>query len=940
MRNSPGNLDKYIGRIHRADHLNLRDAYGSPIEITHPDGGKEYFRYLKNGDLLVHVDQDELVTRYIRDVLGRILSKKYDNIHGEVLAQETFTYSGFNLLSKTDKEGNTAYFSYDGAGRKIKENICGRITDFKYDPLGYLSTICRQNGESTLVIHYERDLAGRIIEERRTDLTGHILYKIAYDYDEDGNRKTITRYMGGKEAKEKFIYDTLGRLTEYQDPYLHTTKTAYDERHLNALGQFVLHTRTTDPLNITTLKTYDPFDHLVKKEILNPLTISCQEWIYDPHGNLTHQKDHLYENANFVSIQTIKFAYTPKNQLASMTRAYGTETPRTTTFTYTPGGKTATKTLPDETILYYSYHPLGFLSSLKSSDERIHHIFDYNKLGDLIYALDQKQNIAIKREVDPFGNVLREQFPSGLEVKKQYDNFDRLTNLEMLDQQNVIYHYDPLFLRSVSRTSKGEILYTHRYDAYDLDGNLVAESLIGNIGEVTHEIDLNGRKTAIQSPYFSQKCSYDPVGNLLYNFDGTETHYNYDSLSQLTSENACSYAYDSLYNRIKKNEKTIEVNQLNELRTHDSIRCSHDLNGNLILKETPTKTLRFAYDPLNRLIEADSENGKISFIYDPLGRRLSKTGQTAERYLYHGQNEIGAFNVQNEPINLRVLGLAKHKNSPSTIAIELDNRKFAPILDVQGNVRRLIDLNTKSTVSSYEFTAFGEVLNAQDRIFNPWKFASKRFDSELGLIYYGKRYYDPEFARWLTTDPAGITDSANLYQALFNNPFRYHDPEGEFAFLIPFIPILEIALPSLAFGLPSLTQLGMAAGIGLATFAGYEVAKWANQWDQRHYNSIRSEVLEEDELKTKTKDEKKKKPPYDGEKLGDDPTQCPGEGFKWKGKSSKPGSKEGSWHNENTKESLYPDLQHAPPKKPHWDYQSPEFPKGARINLDGTWESK
>ena len=44
------------------------------------------------------------------------------------------------------------------------------------------------------------------------------------------------------------------------------------------------------------------------------------------------------------------------------------------------------------------------------------------------------------------------------------------------------------------------------------------------------------------------------------------------------------------------------------------------------------------------------------------------------------------------------------------------------------------------------------------------RLASKRLDLESGLIYFGKRYYDPEFARWLTTDPAGFIDSANLYQ--------------------------------------------------------------------------------------------------------------------------------------------------------------------------------
>ncbi|MDR3624643.1 MAG: polymorphic toxin type 37 domain-containing protein, partial [Chlamydiales bacterium] len=88
-----------------------------------------------------------------------------------------------------------------------------------------------------------------------------------------------------------------------------------------------------------------------------------------------------------------------------------------------------------------------------------------------------------------------------------------------------------------------------------------------------------------------------------------------------------------------------------------------------------------------------------------------------------------------------------------------------------------------------------------------------------------------------------------------------------------------------------------------------------------------------------SKNDVKKEPPYNGKDLGADSSKCPGEGFEWKGKDS-PGGKRGSWHNEGTQESLHPDLNHPPPKKPHWDYEGPNYPKGVRLNLDGTWEPK
>jgi hypothetical protein len=46
-----------------------------------------------------------------------------------------------------------------------------------------------------------------------------------------------------------------------------------------------------------------------------------------------------------------------------------------------------------------------------------------------------------------------------------------------------------------------------------------------------------------------------------------------------------------------------------------------------------------------------------------------------------------------------------------------------------------------------------------------------------------------------------------------------------------------------------------------------------------------------------------------------------------------------SFLNGKSSESIHPDLNH-PEHGPHWDYLGPNFPKGARIYPDGTWEPK
>ncbi len=72
-----------------------------------------------------------------------------------------------------------------------------------------------------------------------------------------------------------------------------------------------------------------------------------------------------------------------------------------------------------------------------------------------------------------------------------------------------------------------------------------------------------------------------------------------------------------------------------------------------------------------------------------------------------------------------------------------------------------------------------------------------------------------------------------------------------------------------------------------AVAAFYEAQKTADMIA----NSVDQNVYEEEKKEEKKKG---KKPPYSEEKLGDDPTKCPGEGFEWRG-SGDPETGRGSW---------------------------------------------
>lgn len=62
-------------------------------------------------------------------------------------------------------------------------------------------------------------------------------------------------------------------------------------------------------------------------------------------------------------------------------------------------------------------------------------------------------------------------------------------------------------------------------------------------------------------------------------------------------------------------------------------------------------------------------------------------------------------------------------------------------------------------------------------------FGGKQFDSNTGLIYLGRRYYDPTAGRFMGIDPLPVDFNNfytfNRYAYANNNPYKFVDPSGE-----------------------------------------------------------------------------------------------------------------------------------------------------------------
>lgn len=761
--------------------------------ITYPDGATERFYYTLDGYLKEEITRDSMILRYERDALGHLIKKSWIDKSGVLLAEEESLHDCENKLFHKSRDGLTSHFSYDGTRRKIRQQIGERITTYQYDLLGRIASEIQHNKDNSLHTLYSYDLLDRLIKEEKKDKNGKLLWSISYTFDEAGNKNKLVR---GNGSTERFEYDAFNRLTAYYDPMGKKELLSYNDTFINNLGQQVVQKTRTTKTGKTTIETFNTHNQLVKKERFS----ATGQWLsgytqyYDGKGNLICHEDATEEGA------IARHYLYKKDHLVSITEAANTDKAKKTSFTYTSSGKIATKTLPDGTRLTYKYDSFGHLKELSSAD--LLQRFIHTSEGKLLEAQDGK--IYLKREVDPYGNILSEELSTGSKIEKSYDAFNRPIHLKINGYGAVDYQYDPLYLTLVSRLSeKGQTLYTHGYDSYDLAGLPITEQLPYRFGKLSTSYDAKGRKTAIHSYYLSQDLTYDADDNLvLSRLNKKNYRYNYNDLGQLIDEDGHFYQYESVENRVGKDGLECHHSPTYELLQQGKLELSYDGRGNLTAKGTT----RYKYDALNRLISAETDKQTVRYHYDALGRAVLKETPTHhELRIYDGLDELVISS--SKTTSVRTLGLNR-----AAIGIELDDQLRIPLLDVQGNIRALMT-SWGRYASSESYSAFGE----GKQPLSPWGYIGKLYDPDLRWYNFGKRYYDPELARFVTTDPAGYVDGSNRYQYVLNNPFSYIDPYGECvaALAIPLFTFVWGAVGPTVISAVVPTVYGIAIGTGI-----------------------------------------------------------------------------------------------------------------------------
>jgi len=179
----------------------------------------------------------------------------------------------------------------------------------------------------------------------------------------------------------------------------------------------------------------------------------------------------------------------------------------------------------------------------------------------------------------------------------------------------------------------------------------------------------------------------------------------------------------------------------------------------------------YAWDARNRLAQMDG-GSTASFAYDALGRRTSKTvlgGQTG--FLYDGWNPVQELSGTTATANLLTGGVDEYFQ-------RMDASGTRSLLtDALGSTLALTD-SSGTIQTSYGYEPYGNTTVTGVGTSNSFSYTGRELDA-TGLYFYRARYYSPQFGRFISEDPLGISGGGpNFYAYTGGDPVDFDDPFG------------------------------------------------------------------------------------------------------------------------------------------------------------------
>ncbi|WP_405973782.1 DUF6531 domain-containing protein [Streptomyces sp. NBC_00988] len=730
-----------------------RDRYNRLLSETDPLGHTTTFRYDENGNLLAATRPDGREARAEYNELG--LPTRLVNPDGTTVRQ-SYDDRG-NRTSVTDYLGHTTHFAYDEAGHLTSvTNPLGKTTAVRCDRTGLPLEITDPLGRVT---RYERDSFGRPVT-----LTDALGATTRWEWTVEGR---LSRRTAPDGTTESWTYDGEGNCTTHTDPlgghtrfeYTHfdllTARTSPDGvRHEFAHDKELNLIQVTNPQGLTWSYDYDAAGRLIAETDFDDRTLT---YTHDATGRLTSRTNALG--------QVIEFE---RNELGQMTRKNAAG--QVTTYAYDMTDQLAQATGPDTTLtilrdrhgrvrsetidgreLTYTYDEFGRRTA-RTTPSGATTTWTYDDSGRRIGMTASGRSIDFT--YDEVGRELNRQVGEMLTLEHTFDALGRLTT------QSVV---------GATGTSLQHRAYTYR-----ADGNLTAidDQLSGTR---RFDLDAAGRVTAVHAANWTETYAYDEAGNQ------TQAHWPPGHPGQ---EATGDRAYTGT-----------------RITRAGHVRYGHDALGRITLRQKTRlsrkpDTWRYDWDAEDRLTSVTTPDGTCwRYTYDPLGRRTAKSrlaadGETVvERVVFTWDGTTLCEQTASSPDlpnpvtltwdhqGLRPIAQTERITAADAPQDEIDSRFFAIVTDLVGTPTELIDeqgdiaWHTRTTL--WGTTAW----TANSTAYTPLRFPGQYFDPETGLHYNFFRHYDPETARYLTSDPLGLTPAPNPFTYV-GNPHTWTDHLG------------------------------------------------------------------------------------------------------------------------------------------------------------------
>ncbi|MFJ5712816.1 DUF6531 domain-containing protein, partial [Streptomyces sp. NPDC093105] len=731
-----------------------RDRHHRLLSRTDPLGHVTRSVYDDAGRLIEVVRPDGRGVRAEYDALGLPVCVRYAD--GTVMRQ-TFDERG-NRTSYTDVSGTTTHFTYDDEGHlaSLTDGL-GATTLVRCDRSGLPVEITDPLGAVT---RYERDAFGRptaitdplgavtrvewTVESQVARLVEADGSVRTWTYDGEGNVLTHTDAVGGTTRFEYTHFDLLAART---DP----DGARYEFRHDARLRL----TQVVNPLGQTWDYAYDPAGRLVSETDFDRRTL---HYAFDAAGRLTTRTNGLGQSVRYERDSMGQIVRKDSDGLV-------------TTYEYDVFDELAAATGPDATLTRLRDR-YGRLRSETVNGRELS--FDHDALGRRVGRTTPAGAVS-SWTYDAAGRPVA-LTTSGRTIGFRRDLAGREVERHIGDHVSLANAFDTVGRLVDQRVmGRGRRGIQRRSYSYRADGHVVGvQDLLG--GSRRFDLDTMGRITAVRAEGWSETYAYDAAGN------------------QTTASWPASHpGQEAVGARAFTGTRVVRAGQ---------VRYEHDAQGRTVLRQKARlshkpDTWRYTWDAEDRLTSVVTPDGTVwRYLYDPLGRRIAKQrladdGRTVAEevtFTWDGATlceQTSRSEHLPRPValtwdhdGLRPLAQTERRLAADGASQDaVDERFYAIVTDLVGAPAELVDeagdlaWRTRGTV--WGATAWA----ATSTTYTPLRFPGQYYDPETGLHYNFHRHYDPETARYLSTDPLGLDPAPNPV-AYVDNPLTASDPLG------------------------------------------------------------------------------------------------------------------------------------------------------------------